>query len=139
MKKTLIIGIVIVLAIAGVLYFRHGGGSSSIQASVERGGKVYTQYCLSCHQAKGSGVPGLNPPLKNSPYVQGDESRLIEIVLNGKTEGVEINGETYTNPMPPFGATLKDEEIADVLTYVRNSFGNKAAAIKVSQVKAERE
>jgi mono/diheme cytochrome c family protein len=110
-----------------------------MEASMERGSKVYAQYCLSCHQAKGSGVPGLNPPLKNSPYVQGDESRLINIVLNGRTEGVEISGETFTNPMPPFGATLKDEEIADVLTYIRNSFGNKADAIKVSQVKAERE
>jgi mono/diheme cytochrome c family protein len=138
MKKALITGIVVVpVMVGGILC--SCGGSNSMEASMERGSKVYAQYCLSCHQAKGSGVPGLNPPLKNSPYVQGDESRLINIVLNGRTEGVEINGETFTNPMPPFGATLKDEEIADVLTYIRNSFGNKADAIKVSQVKAERE
>jgi mono/diheme cytochrome c family protein len=138
MKKALITGIVVVQVMVGGILCSCGG-SNSMEASMERGSKVYAQYCLSCHQAKGSGVPGLNPPLKNSPYVQGDESRLINIVLNGRTEGVEINGETFTNPMPPFGATLKDEEIADVLTYIRNSFGNKADAIKVSQVKAERE
>ena len=93
---------------------------------------------MSCHQVDGSGVPQLNPPLKNSAYVLGEESKLISIVMHGFNDGVEINGDTYTNPMPPVGANFKDEEIADVLTYVRNSFGNKASAISADQVKALR-
>jgi mono/diheme cytochrome c family protein len=83
-------------------------------------------------------VPQLNPPLKNSDYVVGEESKLIRIVTHGFNDGVEINGDTYTNPMPPVGANFKDAEIADVLTYVRNNFGNKARAISADQVKALR-
>lgn len=112
--------------------------TSTPGASSLKGEKTYTQYCLPCHQADGSGVAQLNPPLKNTEYVLGDESRLIGIVMNGFSEGVEINGDTYTNPMPGFGTSLKDEEIADVLTYVRNSFGNKASEISAEQVKALR-
>jgi mono/diheme cytochrome c family protein len=63
---------------------------------------------------------------------------LITILMNGFSDGVEINGDSYTNPMPPFGASLKDEEIADVLTYVRNSFGNKASEISADQVRVQR-
>ena len=111
---------------------------SSTEVSIVRGKKIYTQYCLSCHQVNGSGVPMLNPPLKNTAYVLGEESRLIHIVMYGFRDGVQINGDSYTNPMPPLGARLKDEEIADVLTYVRNSFGNKASGISTDQVRALR-
>jgi len=117
---------------------KEASSSSIPEASIGNGEKIYKQYCLACHQADGSGVSQLNPPLKNTDYVLGVESRLIGIVMNGFSEGVEINGDTYTNPMPPFGASLKDEEIADVLTYVRNSFGNKASQISADQVKALR-
>jgi mono/diheme cytochrome c family protein len=111
---------------------------SSTEVSIERGKKIYTQYCLSCHQVDGSGVPQLNPPLKNSAYVVGEESKLISIITHGFNEGVEINSDTYANPMPPVGANFKDGEIADVLTYVRNSFGNKASAISADHVKTLR-
>src|SRR5450432_2502882 len=107
-------------------------------ATMKRGELIYTQTCLPCHQADGSGVSGLNPPLKNSPYVTGEQTKLIGIVVNGLNDGVQINGDAYTNPMPPFGNTLNDNEIADVLTYIRNSFANKATAITADQVKAER-
>jgi mono/diheme cytochrome c family protein len=83
-------------------------------------------------------VSQLNPPLKNTTYGLDDESRLIGIVMNGFSDGVEINSEAYTNPMPSFGASLKDKEMADVLTYTRNSFGNKASEISAGQVKALR-
>jgi len=136
MKKDSILFISLGLIIAALIF--SCGSSPDSRASIDRGGKIYTQYCLACHQADGSGVPQLNPPLKNTDYVLGDESRLIGIVMNGFSEGVEINGDTYTNPMPPFGAVLKDEEIADVLTYVRNSFNNKASKISAEQVKALR-
>jgi mono/diheme cytochrome c family protein len=101
------------------------------------GKTVYNKSCLSCHQADGAGVQRLNPPLIKTDYVLGEKKRLINIVLNGFNEDVEINGEYYNNAMPPH-SFLTDQEIADVLTYVRNSFGNKAAAVEVSEVTALR-
>ena len=104
-----------------------------LKAAIERGQKVYEATCLPCHQAKGSGVPGMNPPLIKTTYVLGGKDTLINIVLNGLEEDVIIGGQTYGNPMPA-QAQLKNDEIADVLTYVRNSFGNKAPAVTVEEV-----
>ena len=109
----------------------------SVTAAMARGKILFKEICATCHQADGSGVPRLNPPLIKTAYVLGDKTKLIKVLLLGLNEDVEIDGEYYSNPMPP-QATLKDEEIADVLTFVRNSFGNKAAAITATQVKAVR-
>jgi mono/diheme cytochrome c family protein len=109
-------------------------GSNSPAASIAAGKKVYMQYCLTCHQADGGGVPRMNPPLIKTEYVLGDKARMINIVLKGFSEDVEINGQYYTNTMPPMNM-LTDQEIADVLTYVRNSFGNKASSVKLAEVK----
>ena len=108
--------------------------SISGRDSGQKGKAIYEQTCLSCHQADAGGVPGMNPPLQKSPYVQGPPARLIGIVLKGLNDGVEIEGETYSNPMPPFSTVLKDQEIADVLSYLRSNFGNKAGPISLSQV-----
>jgi mono/diheme cytochrome c family protein len=110
---------------------------SSLTASVVRGQQVYIQNCLTCHQANGTGVPTMNPPLIQTTYVLGDKAKLITIVLNGFNEDVQINGQTYSNNMTPH-ATLTDQQIADVLTYVRNSFTNKASAVTIAQVKMVR-
>jgi mono/diheme cytochrome c family protein len=107
--------------------------TGSLSASIAHGKKVYVQYCLSCHQADGEGVQNMNPPLAGSPYVLGDKSRIIKLVLNGFNEGVEIKGQSYTNPMPSFNY-LKDKDIADVLTYIRNNFTNKADAVTPAEV-----
>ncbi|MDB5109165.1 MAG: cytochrome c [Mucilaginibacter sp.] len=106
-------------------------------ASMAAGKKVYSTICISCHQADGGGVPNMNPPLIKTTYVLGNKSKLISILLNGFNENVEINGNTYSNTMPSQDF-LKDQEIADVLTYVRNSFGNKASAVTVAEVKKGR-
>ena len=106
-----------------------------IKKSILAGEKVFKKYCISCHQADGSGVPNLNPPLINTTYVLGDKGKLIKIILNGLNEEVEIDDEVFTNPMPALGPVLEDQQIADVLTYVRNSFGNKASAVAVNEVK----
>lgn len=107
------------------------------KASVANGLIVFTQNCVSCHQADGGGVPHMNPPLIKTPWVLGDQTRLINIILNGFKEDVEINGDNYSNVMPAFNY-LKDQEIADVLTYVRNNFGNKASAVILKKVTATR-
>lgn len=104
---------------------------------MERGKKVYTQYCSPCHQMDGSGVPGLNPPLEKTPHVLGNKSALIKIILKGMNTHEEINGETYNNIMAPHNH-LTDQQISDVLTYVRNSFGNKATAVTLVEVKTVR-
>jgi mono/diheme cytochrome c family protein len=108
-----------------------------LKASMDAGSKVFMEYCVTCHQADGMGVPNMNPPLAKTTYVTGDKTRLIKIVLNGFNDDVDINGERYSNTMASHDF-LKDDEIADVLTYVRNSFGNKASAITPAQVKAVR-
>lgn len=110
-----------------------------LAASVERGKKVYRQICIACHQEDGGGVPRMNPPLTQTTYVLGDKKKLIYIVLNGLKGGeAEVHGEYYENPMPPMADILSDQQIADVLTFVRNSFGNKVSAVKAAEVSALR-
>lgn len=101
------------------------------------GKKVYDLHCQACHQADGNGVPRLNPPLSGTIYVTGSKTRLIDIVLKGLSSPLEINGEEYNNPMAAHDF-LTDQQIADVLTYIRNSFGNKAGSITSSEVKKQR-
>jgi len=109
-----------------------GQNRTELQASVGRGKIVYEQTCLACHQIDGSGVPNLTPPLIKTSFVLGDKGRLIDIVLKGLT-GVEIDGESFDNPMPSF-ASLNDKQIADVLTYIRNSFSNKVSGVREEEV-----
>src|SRR5579859_1737517 len=105
-------------------------------ASIARGKQVYLEQCLACHQVDGLGVQGMNPPVVKTKFVLGDKAALIRIVLNGM-QGVDVEGEDYHGVMAPH-PDLTDQQIADVLTYVRNSFGNKASAVTVAQVKTVR-
>ena len=107
------------------------------EASIQRGQAVYQKECLSCHQLDGGGVPHMNPPLGGSTDVLKDKKKIIGIVLNGMTDRVPLDDEYYSNNMASH-SYLTNQQIADVLTYVRNSFGNKADAITVAEVKAVR-
>jgi mono/diheme cytochrome c family protein len=136
--KKIVLGIFVLLGI-GVITIKSQPSLASavpepVQASAGRGKLIYEQTCLPCHQADAGGVPGMNPPLRKSPYVQGAPATLIGIVLRGLNDGVEIDGDTYSNPMPPFAASLKDQDVADVLSYLRSHFGNKAGPISKPQV-----
>lgn len=112
--------------------------AGDMKASIDRGKAIYTRKCLVCHQVDGGGVPHLNAPLDGASQVVGkDKARLIKIVLNGMSEKVELDGEIYANVMLP-QKDLSDQDIADVLTYVRNSWTNKASAVAVAEVKAVR-
>jgi mono/diheme cytochrome c family protein len=109
-----------------------------LKASIDRGKTIYLKRCLVCHQVDGGGVPHLNAPLDGASQVTGnDKARIIKIVLNGMTEKVELDGEIYSNNMLP-QKDLSDQEIADVLTYARNSWTNKASAVTVAEVKVVR-
>jgi len=109
---------------------------SPFRISMDSGKVVYAKQCLACHQADGLGVPNMNPPL-NGKDVLGDKSKLIEIVIKGLIAHQEIDGQAYQNVMPAH-PEMKDSQIADVLTYIRNSFGNKASSVKLSEVKSTR-
>ncbi|MDA0765805.1 MAG: GDSL-type esterase/lipase family protein [Verrucomicrobia bacterium] len=114
----------------------------------EADGKLYTAgaqvfardgHCITCHQPNGAGLDPTYPPLDGSPWATGNEERLIKLTLHGLWGPLELNGKTYdpskgVPPMTPFGALLNDEEVAGVLTYVRNSWGNKAAAVQPGSV-----
>lgn len=110
--------------------------SDTLEASIAAGKIVYLQNCVSCHLPTGTGTGTMNPTLVKTAHVQGDKKWLIEMMLKGMKQQ-EIDGVKYTNAMPPF-AFLNDKQIADVLTFVRNSFGNKAAAVTPDEVKAVR-
>ena len=110
--------------------------TSSLKASMTRGKAVYATYCMTCHQADGGGVPNMNAPLIKTSYVFGPKKQLINILLNGM-QGVDIDGESFTNVMPA-ATYLNNQQIADVLTYIRNSFGNKASLVTASEVAAVR-
>ncbi len=97
------------------------------------GEEVYKRACLVCHQADGNGVPGMHPSLRNTEWVTGDKERLIRIVLEGMRGEIEVNGQIFNHVMPPV-PQLNATQIADVLTFVRQSFGNDAPAITVEEV-----
>lgn len=111
--------------------------TNSLKTSISRGQIVYAKTCLACHMADGSGVPNLNPPLIQTKWVLGSKTVLIHQVLKGSSGKVEIDGDSFRNTMPP-QPKLTDQQIADVLTYVRNSFGNKASIVTAAEVKAVR-
>jgi len=110
---------------------------SSLKSQLMNGKKVYQKNCLTCHQVNGGGVPKMNPPLIDAAFVKGDKKKLIQWVLLGSVQKVPIDGKYYSNNMPP-QATLADQDIADVLTYIRNNFKNKAPAITAEDVKNTR-
>lgn len=108
-----------------------------------KGAEVYAReaHCITCHQADGKGLPDSGfPPLSETQWSQGDPDRLIKLTLKGLMGPIEVKGRKYPGqvPMTPFESLLDDEEIAAVLTYLRNSFGNRAAAIAPAQVQKVR-
>jgi mono/diheme cytochrome c family protein len=113
--------------------------TASLKASIEKGKTVYVQRCMVCHQQDGGGVPHLNPPLDGASTVKGkDKSRLITILLKGMSDRIEIDGEYYSNNMAS-NADLTDQQIADVLNYIRNNWSNKVLTpVTPAEVKSVR-
>lgn len=103
------------------------------EIQVERGKGVFMQTCFVCHQVTGMGIPGQIPPLAESDFLMADKERAIRIVLGGLTGEVVVKGKKFNGVMVPL-ANLSDSEIANVLTYVRNSFGNSGEAVKAEEV-----
>ncbi len=104
----------------------------------ERGQQVYLGLCFACHMPDGKGLPNVFPPLAGSDFLLADRDRAIRIVLKGLTGPVTVNGQTINSAMPPQEAVLTDAQIADVLTFVSNAWGNKGEPFTTDQVKAAR-
>lgn len=100
------------------------------------GATVYSTNCSSCHQADGKGLAGAFPPLAGNPVVTGDPKNLVHIVKYGLTGKVSVAGHDFNGTMPPWGSQLSDTQIADVATYVRTSWGNKATPVTAAEVGA---
>ncbi|MEN9884931.1 MAG: hypothetical protein RLZZ420_2148, partial [Bacteroidota bacterium] len=118
--------------------------SGGVAASTIAAGKaIYMRdgYCNTCHQPDGKGLEAAGfPPLAASKWVTGSEERLIKLVIKGIYGPIEVNGKKYPGqvPMTPYGGMLNDQEMATLLTYVRNAFGNKAPAVSAEKVKQVR-
>jgi mono/diheme cytochrome c family protein len=117
------------------------GATGPVQIARSVLGKpVYMNNCATCHQATGMGVPGAFPPLAGSEWVTGSEERIVRIVLHGLKGPITVAGKQYDNVMAPLGAVLKDEQIANVLSYIRSEWGNAAPEVlpeTVAKVRAD--
>jgi mono/diheme cytochrome c family protein len=157
-----LIGLLALLVYFGMLYLeRFGGGFSdkvyspySSYAEVDEhqpphfidpkvlGARIFSANCSPCHQMTGLGLPGQFPPLVGSDWVNfKSPDRVIRIVLNGLSGPIKVKGLDFNNVMVPWKATLKDEDIAAVLTFVRDNaeWSNQASDVTPAQVKAIRE
>jgi mono/diheme cytochrome c family protein len=113
---------------------------------IAAGKKNFLQTCAACHQATGQGVAGAYPPLAGSEWVNGNEERVIRILLHGLNGPIDVEGKHFNGAMPAFGKVpgggynWNEEKISQVLTYVRQEWGNKAAPItkdKVAEILAK--
>ncbi len=128
MKKALSI---IVLS----LFILNIGSLSSqdeLTASMKRGEELYLGYCITCHMSEGEGIEGVFPPLAKSDYLMADKKRAIQTVKFGTEGEITVNGVVYNNIMTSLG--LDDQEVADVLNFIRNSWGNEGEMVKVKEV-----
>ena len=114
-----------------------GGGAGAAAAPANaNGAKVFSTNCSSCHGASGQGMPGAFPPLAKNDVVTGDPNKSIGILDNGLHGSITVNGQTFNGQMPAWKGTLSNGDIADVITYIRTSFGNSASAVTEKQVSA---
>lgn len=110
-----------------------GGGSGEAN-----GATIFASNCASCHQASGQGLPGVFPPLDGSGWVTAKAEVPVQIVLHGITGKIEVKGTAYASVMPAFGGSMSDAEIAAVVTYIRQSWSNKADAVTADFVAQQR-
>lgn len=134
MKNSLIL--LSIIAASGILFFYRYTGHNQTDTKLQgqpSGNQLYSKYCKTCHQADGKGVRGMFPPLSGNAKVTGPSSDIIRIVLFGLDGPITVNERDYNQPMPP-QKYLTDNQIADILTYVRSSWDNKASPVTPDEV-----
>ncbi len=117
--KLIIVGYLCIVGGFAFLLFQ----DNKLEASISRGEEIYADFCVTCHMPNGEGVESTYPPLAKSDYLMANREASIRGVKFGQRGELVVNGVTYDNTMMPLG--LDDEEIADVMNYVYNSWGNK--------------
>lgn len=117
-----------------------GGALDPFALAMKKGASGYS-VCGGCHQGNGAGLPGQFPPLAGSEFVSGGTERLIRITQHGLTGPVTVKGQAFNTPggMQPFGGAMSSQDLANVLTYVRNSFGNEGTMITKEMVQKVRD
>ena len=128
------------LAAVGVAAKAAKAGELTVEDQVNAGQVLFAGTCSTCHQANGAGMPGVFPPLAKSDYIAADPKRVPQIILHGLQGPVKVNGQDYNSLMPPM-SQLTDDEVANIATYVLNSWGNpgghvsKAEAAEIRKLK----
>jgi nitrite reductase (NO-forming) len=108
-------------------------GTLDLKTQIASGELLFKGTCSVCHQPTGQGIPSVFPPLAKSDFLMADKHRSMEIVLKGLTGPVTVNGKAFNSVMPPM-SQLRDDEIANILTYVRNSWGNQGEAVTAKEI-----
>lgn len=135
MFKSSLTVLALIAMVCGLLSFQN----DELAKSIKRGQDVYSTSCLTCHQENGQGLEGTFPPLAKADFLAKDKDgkKAIGVILNGQNGEITVNGKKYNVEMPSQNF-LTDEQIADVLNYARNTWGNKGRLITPAMVKAER-
>lgn len=129
-----------IVALLGIMTasFTFKDQDKDLKKSMEAGKSTYNAVCMACHMNNGQGIASVFPPLAKSDYLMDDTDRAIKGLIKGLTGEIEVNDKKYNQVMPASG--LDDQDIADVLNYVMNSWGNKAEKTltkeKVAKVRA---
>ncbi|HWB58255.1 MAG TPA: cytochrome c [Chthoniobacteraceae bacterium] len=114
------------------------GGPAVVETQVDRGRKIFMANCATCHQPTGLGQPNQYPPLAGSEFVNGTPKRLAMILLKGLQGPIKVEGHDFNGQMPVW-ASLGDKKIADVLTYIRQEWGNKGGPVTEKQIDNEKD
>ena len=122
-----------VVAAAAAAAAPNGHAASS---RISAGAKLFTVNCTGCHGATGQGEPGIFPSLVANPYVSGDPKRVIRTVKYGLTGKIVAKGVKYDGVMPAWKGSLSDAQIADVISYIRTTWGNKGSLVTAAEVRA---
>jgi len=136
------IGIITSLMISylGWTAYTFGDQDEALKASIKRGQEIYQEYCITCHMANGEGVEGTFPPLAKADYLLKNRTESIKAIKYGMSGEIKVNGKTYNNTMSNLG--LYDDEVADVMNYVLNNWGNKSKKMvteeEVKSIKEEK-
>ncbi len=131
MKRWAIISVLLVFVFSAVAFMQ----PLSMAKSIANGKNVYANNCMNCHMEDGKGLEGAFPPIAKSDFLKRPPKDLINVILKGQSGELKVNGVVYNGVMPAQDY-LSDEEIADVLNYINNSWGNKnLKPILPSQVK----
>ncbi len=128
------------IAVIGVLFYTFTSFQKKptfdLKVSITRGKDIYEAQCITCHQQSGEGLEDVYPPLAKSDYLMADKKRSIVQVIKGATGVMKVNGKEYNAEMTAFD--LNDQEVSDVLNYIRNTWGNKGVAVTPEEVKGTR-